>query len=351
MSTLRLGIVGCGYMGQLAHLENYARLPNVDLVALAEGRPRLAQLVAQRTGIDTVYPDHQALAADSRVDAVVAIMGYGLHYGVVPDLLNAGKHVAIEKPMCLTVPAAREIVALAEANDRVLQVSYMKRFDPGVRLAVERVRQMQQSQEFGRLAHARVWCCHGDWQWQVPRPIETDEPRPDYGGPGEPRPPGLSDDDMAWLSRWLNYYSHQTNLLRYFLGEDYQLEHFRQGDRGALGTVVTPSGVTGTLEFPTYQVSRWDEGIQLYFERAVVRVDIPAPLARQRASRVAIYENGDCPRTVLPDVPPRWSMAEQAEGFVAAALGQQECLSPASEAIKEVELADDIVRWRKAHEA
>src|SRR5437868_2033010 len=72
--TLRLGFVGCGTMGQLAHLENYARLPNVELVAVAEGRPRLAQLVAERYGFRRVYADHRALAGDAEVDAVVSVM-------------------------------------------------------------------------------------------------------------------------------------------------------------------------------------------------------------------------------------------------------------------------------------
>ena len=348
MSKLRLGFVGCGYMGQLAHLENYARLPNVELVALAEGRPKLAELVARRFGIGKVYPDHRALCADPEIEAVVAIMNYTLHYGIVPDLLRAGKHVAIEKPMCLTRAAAQELVELAESRGLVLQVSYMKRCDPGVRLAVQRVREMRASKDFGELLHARVWCCHGDWQWQSPGPLKTDEPVPDYHTPREPKPAGLSDEDLAWLSAWLNYYSHQTNLLRHFLGEDYSIEHFHESERGAQALVTTPSGVTGALEFPIYRVSQWDEGIQLCFSQAVVRVDVPAPLARQRAATVTIYENRDNPRTIRPDVPQVWGMAEQARAFVAAVLDGQATLSPGREAAKEIEFAHSILEWRRA---
>src|SRR5229473_2707871 len=135
--TLRLGFVGCGMMGQLAHLENYARLPNVELVALAEGRPRLARLVAERYGFGRIYPDHHGLAADPEVEAVVSVMGFDLNYGVVRDLLAAGKHVATEKAMCLTTAGAQELVERAAASDRVYQVGYMKRFDPAVLQARE----------------------------------------------------------------------------------------------------------------------------------------------------------------------------------------------------------------------
>src|SRR5205807_4186025 len=118
--------------GRWAHLETYARLPNVELVAVAEGRPRLARLVADRYGFRRLYPDHHALAADAEVDAVVSVMGFDLNYGVVRDLLAAGKHVATEKAMCLTVDGARELIEGARAAGRVYQVGYMKRFDPAV---------------------------------------------------------------------------------------------------------------------------------------------------------------------------------------------------------------------------
>lgn len=135
MSTLKLGFVGCGYMGQLAHLENYVKLPNVEIVALAEGRPKLAQLVAARYGIPRVYAHHRELCKDEEVEAVVAITWFNLHYGIVRDLLQAGKHVATEKAMCLTMAGAEELTRLAEERGLVYQIGYMKRFDPGVRLA------------------------------------------------------------------------------------------------------------------------------------------------------------------------------------------------------------------------
>ena len=161
----------------------------------------------------------------------------------------------------------------------------------------------------------------------------------------------MSEGDFGWLSGWLNYYSHQTNLLRHFLGEDYELDYFHTDDRGTSGVVKSASGVRSFLEFPSYRVNQWDEGIQVFFRNAIVRVDIPAPLARQRATNVTIYENAGTPQTIVPDVPQRWSMAEQAQAFVASILDGAEPLSPPREAAKEVEFANSIVRWRQAQGA
>ena len=193
---LRLGFVGCGMMGQLAHLENYARLPNVELVALAEGRPRLARLVAERHGFRRIYTDHRALADDPEVDAVVSVMGFDLNYGVVRDLLAAGKHVTTEKAMCLTAGGADELVRLAESSGRVYQVGYMKRFDPAVLQAKEWIAARRVDNAHGPLLYARIWCAHGDWTWHTPPPLTTDEKPPAYDTPREPRPEGETEEGV-----------------------------------------------------------------------------------------------------------------------------------------------------------
>lgn len=345
--VLRLGVVGCGYMGQLAHLENYARLPNVALVGLAEGRKELARRVAERYGIARLYSDHQALAADPEIDAVVSVMGFDLNYGVVRDLLAAGKHVATEKAMCLTVEGARELTERARAAGRVYQVGYMKRFDPAVRLARDWIAARRADEAHGPLLYARIWCAHGDWTWHSPPPIRTDEAAPPYETPREPRPADETPEEFAWVVSWLNYYSHQTNLLRWVMGEDYAVEYYSVHPSCDLVLAQTGSGVPVFFEFPHTRVAGWDEGIQVQFARAVLRLDLPAPLARQQSGRLTITTAGESARAESPYVPPLWAFAEQAKAFVAAALGEGSEFSPPEDAAKEVALAHELVRMRR----
>src|SRR5207245_562528 len=154
------------------------RMADVEVVALAEGRPRLAALVAERYGIPRVYSHHQELLAREEVDGVVSIMGFGLNWGVVRDVLAAGRHVTSEKAMCLTDSGAEELVRAAQDAKRVYQVGYMKRFDPAVRMAREWIAARRADGRCGELLHLRIWCCHGDWQWGIPRPFSTDEQPP-----------------------------------------------------------------------------------------------------------------------------------------------------------------------------
>lgn len=344
---VRLGFVGAGRMGQQAHIANYLDLPDVELVCLAEGRSRLAEAVAQRHGIAETCGSHRDLLARGDLDAVVAIMWFGLHYGLVRDLLAAGLHVATEKSLAVTQPAAEALVAAAAAAQRVYQVSYMKRFDPGVQLARRRIAAWQASGEVGALTYARIWCCSpGDWMWHIEPCLGSDEPVPPYDTPGEPPQPGASEDDTRWVWGFLNFYSHQTNLLRYLLGEDYGVAHHESWSGGDVISAVSPSGTRCTLEFAHFGVSGWDEGFELRFEKAQIRGRVPAPLARQAATRLEIERMDESSGVSLPPVPPVWAMRAQAEAFVAAVRAQGPEISPASEAAKEIDLAWKLAETR-----
>jgi len=114
---IRMGFIGCGFMGQLAHIANYARLHDeCDLVAVADVRPLLAKKVAARYGIRETYTDHRELLEKADVDAVAAIMYYGHHYAVVPDVIESGRHLITEKPMACSASSAREWKAAADAK-------------------------------------------------------------------------------------------------------------------------------------------------------------------------------------------------------------------------------------------
>lgn len=342
--NVRLGLVGSGTMGQWAHLANYAELDGVDLVVLAEGRAELAQRVATRYGIQETCANHTELAARDDLDAVVAILPFQLHYGVVRELLASGKHVATEKALCLTEPAGQALVEAAAAAGKIYQVCYMKRFDPAVVRARELIAGLRASGEAGELREARIWCCHGDWTWQMAPPLRTTEPLPAYPAEPEPAQPGATPEQTAWATSWLNYYSHQTNLVRYLVGEDYQPAYHDHWSGGDLVVAHTPDGVRIVLEFTTYRVPGWDEGFELRFERAVVNGRLPAPLARQQSGELELLYAGQQPRVERPYTAPIWAMKAQAEAFIETVRSGGATLSPAAEAFKEVELAWGLCR-------
>ena len=84
MSKLRIGFVGVGNMGQAAHLRNYVTLPECEVVALAEVRPKLGKAVAQRYGIPKVYASHLEMVETEKLDGIVAIQQFQNHITLIP---------------------------------------------------------------------------------------------------------------------------------------------------------------------------------------------------------------------------------------------------------------------------
>lgn len=344
---IRLAFIGTGHMGQVAHLANYAGLPDVEIHALAEGRPELAQRIAERYGVKRVFPDHRSLLAEAGkdLDAVVAIMGFALHHAVVPDILAAGKPVLTEKSIAVQPATAQRLVETAQSKKLLYYVGYMKRCDPGVQYLRRKAAALRASGEAGALRYVRCTAAMTDWIWGNEGPIKTGEPIPAYEGEKPEPPPGwMSEDQGKRYIAFINFWSHQMNLMRYLLGEDYDL--VRVSPCGLLVTAQSRAGVPLAFELNTHQIKRqWNERFTLCFEKAELEAELPAPLHKQTVARVRVTTEGPNGREDLrPDLGYGWSFAEQAKHFVACLRGEAEPLAPAADAVRDLELSEQYVR-------
>jgi scyllo-inositol 2-dehydrogenase (NAD+) len=122
------------------HARNVTHDPRAELVAVASGTPARSAEVAAQFGSGVRPCTHEALAAADDVDAVVLCCRARDHVIRAVPLLEAGKHVLLEKPGATTLAAHDRLRAAAEgAADSVLQIAYMRRFDPLFREAHLRV--------------------------------------------------------------------------------------------------------------------------------------------------------------------------------------------------------------------
>lgn len=128
MSRLRTAVVGVGYLGRF-HAQKYAAHPDCELIAVVDTNQTQAQQVAAELGCEALDQIEPLLG---RVDAVSVATPTRLHHSVALMLLQAGLHVLIEKPMTVTVDEAEALVAAAKAQQCVLQVGHLERFNPAV---------------------------------------------------------------------------------------------------------------------------------------------------------------------------------------------------------------------------
>jgi predicted dehydrogenase len=151
--VVRLGVIGAGTISQAVHLPASRRLAgDIELTAIHDLSPRRTREVAQSFG---ARPEGsaEALISAEDVDAVL-IATPGSHADLTATALEAGKHVLAEKPLALTIADVRRLDQLANAHGVVLQVGYMKMYDPAVAVAAER------RQDLGDLGLTRVTVLH-----------------------------------------------------------------------------------------------------------------------------------------------------------------------------------------------
>ncbi len=139
-ARLRLGVVGCGRIAQVAHLPAAAKADGIELTAVCDPSPVLSGAVGRRYDVHAFTELEPML--DSGLDAVVVATPDRLHHEHAVAALEAGKHVLVEKPLAPEPDDARHLGELADQLGLKLQVGAMKRHDPGIeyaRAAVERI--------------------------------------------------------------------------------------------------------------------------------------------------------------------------------------------------------------------
>ncbi|MBQ4638047.1 MAG: Gfo/Idh/MocA family oxidoreductase [Clostridia bacterium] len=133
--VLKVGIIGTGWIAE-SHIESYKKMPDVKVVAMADLIPGKAEKFAKRYGVENVnfYPDHKSMLENEELDAV-SVCTYNTQHAVCTiDALNAGVHVLLEKPMCVTTEEAVEIIRAEKASGKILSIGFQPRFDENMKM-------------------------------------------------------------------------------------------------------------------------------------------------------------------------------------------------------------------------
>ena len=128
-AKLKISVIGTGSLGK-EHARIYAELAAigaVDFAGVFDASAENARRIAERHGVKVFSSLQEAIVAS---DALSVVTPTATHYEVSKQLLDAGKHVLVEKPMTDQAQTAAELVRLAQLNNCVLQVGHVERFNP-----------------------------------------------------------------------------------------------------------------------------------------------------------------------------------------------------------------------------
>jgi predicted dehydrogenase len=128
---LKVAVIGTGSLGK-EHARLYADLASANrhllqFAGVHDSNPLAAEKIADKYRV----PFFSSLSvAVSAADAFSIVTPTNTHFEIARELLQAGKHVLVEKPMTESSRQAAELVQLAQSKDLILQVGHVERFNP-----------------------------------------------------------------------------------------------------------------------------------------------------------------------------------------------------------------------------
>lgn len=252
-TRLNIGLIGAGRIGQL-HAEHLAsRIPQANLLAVADAYEPVARECAQRLDIPSAGSDYQAILDDPNIEAVVISSATDTHAQIIQEAALAGKQIFCEKPIDFSLEKIDRALAAVKKAGVKLQIGFNRRFDANYR----RVRQAIEKGEIGRphLIHL----------------ISRD-----------PAPPPL---DYIKVSGgiFLDMTIHDFDMARYLIGSEVTeiyaaagvLVDPAIGRAGDLDTTVLTlkfdNGVIGTIDNSRQAVYGYDQRVEVFGSNGAVR--------------------------------------------------------------------------------
>lgn len=152
MKAYRIAIVGCGYIAD-QHLGVLCRLPGLRVVGICDLDAGKAKELASRHRDPPVYDDLGKLLREERPDVVHVLTPPQSHRDLTLQILEAGSHVLVEKPMALKTSDACEMAAAAHARKLRIGVCHNFLCVP----AYQQARSLIARGGLGRLISAEVY--------------------------------------------------------------------------------------------------------------------------------------------------------------------------------------------------
>lgn len=282
---LRFGILGCGVIGPI-HAAAINSLPDAQLVAVTDINPEIARKLADQYRA-TPFTDLQQMLANANLDVVTIGIPSGMHGEYACQVMRAGRHVIVEKPMEITHVAIDEMLKVQQETGVKLAVISQHRFDP----ASMQVHRLVEEKAFGKLVLGNAiipW-----WRSQA------------YYDSGAWRGTRALDGGGILMNQGI----HSIDLLQWFMGPVRSvlaytdtLAHHMETEDVAVAVLRFANGALGTIAATTAAYPGTTTRIEVYGDQgsAVIENDKLnyLYLARDHAEEVGAYGGGSSAGTV-----------------------------------------------------
>jgi predicted dehydrogenase len=365
MQRVRIGVVGAGAIAQIEHVPNLLKLkPQFEILGVCDPSAAARAFIGEHFGIAAFASFEDLL--ELPLDAVAIASPDPLHHEQILAALGRGLHVFCEKPLCYSAADIDDLIAARDRAGKVLQVGYMKRFDPSYEAALARMPGTARTLRYLSVEvndpDAWPFIRHHAWRrsedvaadvkasvltkqkQQVSRAVPVPLNAPAYRG---------------FVGAYCSSLVHDVNAVHGLLdalgvpaGEIAGAQLFANGD-GGQGTVRLLGGqaLWNMVHVAVPEFAEYRERITLYFDAASLELEFPAPWLNHQPTRLQI-KTSDGHRLVSADVRSGYEEAfiEELKGFWSAIAEAAPVRNTAEQARRDMRLLCGLAHWHATHQ-
>lgn len=287
-----IGIIGCGQIAKIRHVPELAQCKDAKLVGFYDFVPGHAQALADQYG-GIVYDRYEDMLEDGRIDGVVICTSNDSHGRISMEALKQDKYVLCEKPMCMSLEEAGQVVEAEKKSKAFYMAAHNQRFS----LAHRKAKEILDSGIMGKMIAFRCTLAHtGPEHFSINRSASTWYLNKKSSGFGCITDLGI----------------HKCDVLGYLLGEPFVKAGAMAATRdkrdaegnfvdvydNAVCVLESRSGVLGTLNLSYSNYGPMENGTVYYCQNGVLRVQYDPDCALE-----VIMDTGEKIRYISEDNP------------------------------------------------
>jgi predicted dehydrogenase len=267
---LRVGVLGCGPISQIAHFDAIRKARNAELFAICDLAEDLRAKMSAIHEPKVAYAKFEDMLADPKVEAVVIAVADQFHVPLGLRAIAAGKHVLVEKPLGVSVEECEQLREQVDKTILVFQIGNNRRFDPGIAFARRFIHE-----ELGQMIAFKSWYCDSTYRYTMtdnlqPIPLTSAQARRPEGNP-------KADKRRYFI---LTHASHLVDTARFLGGELISVRARLAEKFDAYCWFVEAefaNGALGHLDLTIPVRGDFEEGFQIYGEQGSVNGKVYLP--------------------------------------------------------------------------
>ena len=364
MRRIRIGVIGAGGIAQIEHVPNLMKLKDrFEVLGVCDPSATARGFINDQFGLAALASADELLALP--LEAVVIASPDPLHREQCLAVFARGLHVFCEKPLCYSAADIDDVIAARDRAGKVLQVGYMKRFDPSYEAALALLPGSAKT-----LRHVSVEVSDPD-AWPFIRHhawARGEDVAPDLIASVSvkqkeqvARAVRLPLDAVAYRGFCNAYCSalvHDVNAVHGLLdaldvaaGNIVGAQLFANGD-GGHGAVRLRGGqaLWTMMHLTVPALAKYRERITLYFDDASLELEFPSPWLNHQPARLTI-KRGDGHRLHCEDIRTGYEEAfvEELKGFWSAIVEGIPVRNTAEHARRDMDLLCGLAYWHAGH--